>query len=217
MSAQRKAHVMIGTPAYGGMVHMNYMHAVVAYRDCGIDHTVVSIGNESLITRARNALLATFVEHPEFSHLLFLDADVALPAAGLRRMLDAGRDVIGAPVALKARGPQGQRVFNLGRCVGEDGEWLLVDRIGTAALLLTRTAVDALVADATADGRVYGRMNALESPHAPRIQFDVFRVGCDDGEYLSEDYWVCRELRRLGFAIYVAADCPTVHHGTLEL
>ena len=194
MNSNDIRHVMIGTPAYGGMVHMNYVHAVMMYAGAGINYTLVSIGNESLITRARNSLVAMFVTQPNFTHLLFLDADVALSAEDLRMMLDAGKDVIGAPVALKAFDVQGGHIFNFGRCVGEDGAYVLVDRIGTAALLLSRRAIYALVEDAQKDGRVYGRMNSQFSKASPSIQYDIFRVGVDDGEYLSEDYWVCREL-----------------------
>jgi hypothetical protein len=46
-----------------------------------------------------------FLQRPEFSHLLFLDADVQLPAAGLARLLAADKPVIGAPVALKGAAP----------------------------------------------------------------------------------------------------------------
>jgi hypothetical protein len=39
------------------------------------------------------------------------------------------------------------------------------------------------------------------------------RVGVIDNEYLSEDYWVCRALRQLGFQVYLDATIVTRHHG----
>lgn len=212
-----KPHVMIGTPAYGGMVHIDYVHALLGYAQQDISYTLVTIGNESLITRARNSLAAMFLERPDFTHLLYLDADVYLPAQGLAHMLAAQKDVIGAPVALKGRNAAGARVFNIGRCLGEDGEFMLVERIGTAALLLSRRAIEALANDAQRDGRVYGPMNALAGESSARIQYDIFRVGVHDGEYLSEDYWVCHELRKLGMAIHIAPTVWTRHHGTVEV
>ena len=92
--------LLIGTPAYGGMMHSDCVSALLQYQRAGIDFALMSIGNESLITRARNTILSEFHARSGFTHLLFLDADVLLPPAGLRRLLASGRDVIGAAVTL---------------------------------------------------------------------------------------------------------------------
>ncbi|HEX9167922.1 MAG TPA: hypothetical protein VF886_03210 [Roseiarcus sp.] len=112
---------MVGTPAYGGMVHIDYLRRLFEYTETGIQFELDTIGNESLITRARNAILATFHARRELTHLLFLDADTSLPAAGLVRMLMARTPVIGAPVGLKGFDANGNRMWNVGRCVGVAG------------------------------------------------------------------------------------------------
>ena len=70
---------------------------------------------------------------------------------------------------------------------------------------------------AKADGRVYERMATLDGDIATRVHSDVFRVGVVDGEYLSEDYWACDALRRLGFAIHVDPAMVVRHHGTVAV
>lgn len=210
-----EAHIMIGTPAYGGMVHMDFVHSLLEYQKAGIRFTLATLGNESLITRARNTLVSMFHHRTDLTHLLFLDADVSLSAASLQTMLSEQRDVIGAPVALKGRNANGTRIFNIGHVVGESGATLLVDRIGTAALLLSRQAVAALVDDAVAQGRVYQRMKTLHGDRGSAVHYDVFGVGVHEGEYLSEDFWACMALRRLGFDICVLPDIVTSHHGTM--
>ncbi len=206
-------NLMIGTPAYNGMVHTDYLHAVLSFHRVGIRFSVATIGNESLITRARNSLLAKFHEIKAFTHLLFLDGDVFLDGNDLQRLLDHDRDVIGAPVALKYRDAAGKSIHNVGRVLEREGELARVERVGTAVLLLSRRAVDALVADAAAAGLSY-RPNPLTQrvPDSP-IQYDVFRVGVIDGEYLSEDFWACRRLRELGFEVYVDLAVRTRHSG----
>lgn len=209
--------LLIGTPAYGGMMHSDCVSALLRYQIAGIDFALMTIGNESLITRARNTIISEFHARQAFSHLLFLDADVWLPPAGLRRMLDAGRDVIGAAVALKGRTAEGARIFNIGKAMGESRGLYHVERIGTAALLLSRAAVAALVADAIADGRVYASGFDLRGVELKStVQYDVFRTGVVGDEYLSEDYWVCRQLRQLGFDIHLDATVVTRHSGMLE-
>ena len=41
-----------------------------------IQFTVSTLANESLITRGRNTLVSSFMEHPEATHLFFIDADI---------------------------------------------------------------------------------------------------------------------------------------------
>ena len=147
---------------------------------------------------ARNAILATFHVRRELTHLLFLDADASLPAAGLMRMLMARAPVIAAPVALKGFDANGARMWSVGRCLGFAGSLLKVENVGTAALLLSRAACDALVQDAIDHGRTYARMKTLVGNTDTSVHYDVFRVGVQANEYLSEDYWVCRRLRTLG-------------------
>jgi hypothetical protein len=212
------ANLLIGTPAYGGQVHVDYVSSLLVFQRQGIMFTLMTIGNESLITRARNTIISTFHQRREFTHLLFLDGDVHLPHEGLARMIACDKDVVGAPVALKALSTEGARIFNIGRTIGEDGPLLLTERVGTAALLLSRNAVDALIADASGDGRVYEQSAAqaiVGASHA--IHYDVFRVGVVDGEYLSEDYWACHALRRLGFAIHVDPTIVTRHNGVVAI
>jgi hypothetical protein len=208
-------NLLIGTPAYAGQVHIDYVSALLVFQRERIPFTLMTIGNESLITRARNTIISAFFERREYTHLLFLDGDVHLPHEGLARMLAHGKDVVGAPVALKGVAPDGGRLFNVGNAVGEDGPLLVVERVGTAALLLSRGAADALVTDARAGQRVYEHSPLAQAGGG--IQYDVFRVGVVDGEYLSEDFWVCHVLRRLGFCIHVDPTVVTRHNGVVAL
>lgn len=207
------AKVMIGTPAYGGMVHLGYVNSIKEYLEAGIDITVAGIANESLITRARNTLFSRFHHRPEYTHLLFLDGDVYLSADGLQRLLAHGVDVVGAAVSLKGSGPNGERLLNIGDALGEQGDLHEVTRIGTAALLLSRGAVDQLADEAVRSGRTYVP-GVLGGSDASMPYFDVFRVGVEGNEYLSEDFWICSELRRLGTKIWCDPEVRTHHHGT---
>ena len=45
------AHIMIGTPAYNGQLHTDYLHALLGFSRNGIQFSVATISNESLITR----------------------------------------------------------------------------------------------------------------------------------------------------------------------
>ncbi len=213
MSTQH--NILIGTPAYAGMVHLDYLNSIAEYFRSQINFTISAIGNESLITRARNAILSKFYAEPEFTHLLFLDGDVYLPASGVLRLLSHEVDVIGAAVPLKGFNDRGERIFNVGQCLGEHGLLHEVERIGTAAMVLSRKAVNDLVEEARQEGDVYQRQLSRGAPMA-LVHYDVFKVGVVNGDYLSEDFWVCHRLRQIGHKVFVDPAIPTRHQGVSE-
>ena len=205
-------NIMVGTPAYNGMVHTDYVNSLLSFNIAGLSYSFLSLGGESLITRARNTILAHFHHNKSFTHLLFLDGDVFLDGEDVKKMLDTGHDVIGAPVPLKTL-EGGKPVFNISGPLGEEGNLAIVERLGTAAMILSRSAVDALVEDAKDDGRVYVANPMSHGLSNSEEMYDVFQVGVRNGDYLSEDYWVCYRLRELGFNVYVDISIRTRHHG----
>ena len=46
-------NLMVATPAYGGMVHVDYTMTMLDLARTGLAFTLVTMWNESLITRAR--------------------------------------------------------------------------------------------------------------------------------------------------------------------
>ena len=205
--------ILIGTPAYNGQVHIDYLQSLLDFTRCGIQFTVATIGNESLITRARNSIISKFHQHKGFTHLLFLDADVSLSAEQLIRLMRHEKDVIGAPVPLKFLEEDGKKRYNLGQLLDRQAGLCKTDYIGTAVLMLSRAASDALVEDACRDNRNFKFNPRSSTDPDPGEQYDVFQVGLVDGNYLSEDYWVCHKLRSLGFELYVDVSVEVRHNG----
>lgn len=206
-------NLLIATPAYGGQVHVDYVHGLMDFYRHQIRFRLFTIGNESLITRARNTIISTFYRSRSYTHLLFLDGDVQLTGQGLQTLLNHRKPVVGAAVSLKSVTREGDRLFNYHEVLAQDGSLITVEHLGTAALMLDRNAVNALIDDAVSEKRVYSYTLETGSGGETREDYDVFQVGVSKGTYLSEDYWVCESLRRLGFDIFVDLSVPTVHHG----
>jgi hypothetical protein len=77
-----KCHIAM--PCYGGMltesVFMSFIKFSNTARQLGIDWTLETMVNESLISRARNTLTAKFLHQADSTHLMFIDADIGWEA-----------------------------------------------------------------------------------------------------------------------------------------
>lgn len=90
----------IATPCYGKQLFTDYLssftNSINTFMQHGIQVKLQTIGNESLITRGRNTLVAQFLKEPgEYTHLMFIDADIAWDPESIVEMLKADKDIIG--------------------------------------------------------------------------------------------------------------------------
>ena len=103
LEEMRKMKIFLATPMYGGMCHGLYtkslMDTIGQFQQFGIPLQLYYLFNESLITRARNYLLANFLKS-ECTHLLFIDSDIGWKSMDLMYMIH-----------LMAENPELYRVF----------------------------------------------------------------------------------------------------------
>jgi hypothetical protein len=97
--------ICIATPMYGGNAKSVYVSCLtdLAQRLGAAGHSSyqISITNESLITRARNTLVHDFLKS-DADALLFVDGDHGFNSDDIVKMVNSGKDVIGAIYPMKA-------------------------------------------------------------------------------------------------------------------
>ena len=98
-------HLVIGTPMYGGMCTSEYTQSLLNLSESanksGVKLTTIFLGNESLIQRGRNTIAHHFMNLPDATHLLFIDADIKFRVEDIVKMIQADKSLIIGPVALK--------------------------------------------------------------------------------------------------------------------
>ena len=91
--------IYLGMPMYGGMLGENTLHGVMGLQawtsDQGVGMKLQTMGNESLITRARNTIVSMFLDDQNFigTHLLFIDADIGFVPQNIERLIRADKDI----------------------------------------------------------------------------------------------------------------------------
>ena len=237
----RKNKIFIATPMYGGQCCGMYMKSCldlqIIFQQYGIPSRFSFIFNESLITRARNYLVDEFLR-TDFTHLLFIDADIHFNPQDIIAMLALDKDVIGAPypkkainwgnVALAARthpelDPKeleavvGDYVFNVvkGTEKFQVSEPLEVMEIGTGYFLVKREVFPKFA-------EAYPQLR-YKPDHVGQKNFDGSRyihayfdtvIDPQSERYLSEDYMFCQWYRAIGGHIWLCPWVQTQHVGT---
>lgn len=197
---------------------------------CGIGHEFVSMGNESLITRARNKLAAKFLE-TTYTHLLFIDSDIEFNPTDVLAMLSFEKDFIGGAYPLKGLDwKKIKKAVQLHPDISDEdlekmgASWsahpfkgasevipfapLEVKELATGFLLLSRKVFEDLK-DKVSD---YDR--ADNEPEMPLVMRDFFTVGVVNRVYESEDYSFSRRWREQGGTVYLAPWVNLNHQGT---
>ena len=84
-------YLLIGTPCFGGLLHSGYVKGLtelcIRFTQLNIPFEIIHIGNESLVHRARNGIVAKFMSEPKMTHLMFIDADITFNWLSIIRLL----------------------------------------------------------------------------------------------------------------------------------
>ena len=211
----RTTRVHICMPCYGGMLtestFMSYIKWSNTARQLGLDWTVETMTNESLISRARNTLTAKFLHNKESTHLMFIDADIGWEPWHLLVMLDAQKDVIGGLYPMKSL-PVKWCVNGLPGVVEDPNSPLIeVSKTGTGFLLMKRDVFEKL--DSHPAVRAFANDIGLPA-ELNQYMKTYFDTAVRENRYYSEDWMFCENWRDIGGKVWVDKRVLLRHVGT---
>ena len=210
----KTTRVHICMPCYGGMLtestFMSYIKWANTARQLGIDWTMETMTNESLISRARNTLTAKFLSNPDSTHLMFIDADIGWEPWHLLVMLNRDVDVIGGLYPMKSL-PVKWCVNGFdGAEEGPDG-LQEVTKTGTGFLLMKRGVFEKL----NAHPAVKPFNSDIGLPPELNVYMKTyFDTAVRENRYYSEDWTFCENWRDLGGKVWVDKRVLLRHTGT---
>lgn len=211
----RTTRVHICMPCYGGMLtestFMSYIKWANTCRQLGIDWTMETMTNESLISRARNTLVAKFLNNPDSTHLMFVDADIGWEPWHLLLLLNQRKDVIGGLYPMKTL-PIKWVVNGFDGAAQEDnGNLLEVSKTGTGFMLVARDVFEKLNAHPAT--KPFKNDIGLPTELDPYMK-TYYDTAVREGRYYSEDWTFCENWRDLGGQVWVDKRILLKHTGT---
>jgi len=232
LSALSSMKVMIATPCYAAGCTSPYVASLF-----NLSAQVVGLGlpcklellSESLITRARNRLVAKFLQDETLTHLFCIDADVGFSTEAALRLLLVDRDVVagvyplkrydwpeaGLPAAMTRE--QFEHKYTPYPVNAIDGR-LRTDPEGfgevaeaTTGFMCIKREVFRRLIDA------YPELEYVPEDYVADRRFHWLFFDCMkdqlSGRYLSEDYAFCKRWRDIGGQVWVDINSALSHQG----
>jgi len=102
---EKKPVVYILTPCYGSVCYVNYVYSLMmtleVFRQYKITANVEFCKSDSLVTRARNNLVAKAMNDPNMTHILFIDNDISWEPFDVLKLLLHDKNIVGGIYPLK--------------------------------------------------------------------------------------------------------------------
>lgn len=211
--------IFIPVICYNHTANTEYMMSLIKLthylRDQNIGYVLFPIVFESLVSRARNASVAHFL-NSDCTHLMFIDADIEFDPESVLRLLMHDQPVISGVYAKKyyvmERISSGQEVvdFPISGDIALNEKGLLSSTyLPTGFLMIKRVVFDQLIINYphlkyNNDINGYGNLDTF---------YDFFPVSIRNGILESEDWGFCSLWRSVGGSVFIDPEIKLGHIG----
>lgn len=243
----RKSKFFIATPCYGGQLNEPYFRSVIKLMTFFNGHQIPlafgTIANESLVTRARNVLVAYFLAS-DYTHLLFIDADIEFQTEDVLKLYAHKKDVVVGAYPKKGvawdrirsnLSDPANRDKNLSdrdmasfgsdyainfkflnketKTIGVENGLIKLHDAGTGFMMISREAILKMI-KAYPELKYNNDVN-INNAELKDHFYALFDTMIDpvDRRYLSEDYTFCRRWQELGGDIWLDPSISLNHYG----
>ena len=242
----RQNKFFIATPCYGGQLTEPYFRSVIKlmtfFNGNKIPLAFGTIANESLVTRARNVLLAYFL-NSDYTHLMFVDADIEFKVDDILKLWVHNKDVVvGAypkkgvnwthikqaiihdpskeltPQQIGALGSDYALNFKFSnreaKTVAVENGLIQLHDAGTGFMMIKREAILKMIKEYP--DLKYNNDVQMHGVDLKDNFYAVFDTMIDpvDKRYLSEDYTFCRRWQEMKGEIWLDPSISLNHYGS---
>ena len=211
--------IVVATPAYGGQLTVNYVNSLirsqVLFQQYGIQIHVMFLCNHSLITMARNRIVAEIFRQDkhDWDSIVWIDADISWQPEDLLKLALHDEDVVCGTYRKKIHEACHFTIKLIpGKETPDERGLIEVEATGTGFLRVSRNAMQDLLAS---EKMSYTEKltHADLTPVMMEIK-NLFESGNKNGEMLSEDFFFCSKLRERGYKIMLDTKIDLGHDGS---
>jgi hypothetical protein len=234
-----RIHLVVATPCFGGQVSCIYANSIFRLQSAvrskaNIDLKIQMRDGDALITRARANLVTLFLDDPQATHLLFVDADIGFAPEQVFRLIESGADVVAGVYPIKrVNWDKARRMLESNRPTVPSAalDYVLEiddpDRVvvvsgftrvryaGTGFLMIRRHVLERMCRHPAYAPLQFLREHSRDALTGNPNRFALFEclIDPDSGTYLSEDFAFCKRWTDIGGEIWADLSSRLDHVG----
>jgi hypothetical protein len=211
----RKQHIHFLLPMYGGQCNeatfISMIKFAIIAQKIGLNYSIDTMVNESLIPRGRNNLMAKMLFNKDATHLFFIDVDLRFDPEAILRLICHNQDLVGAVYPMK-RIPIKYVINTVPDPIHVPERKLVeVSTLGTGFMCVKRGVLDKMI-EAHPELK-YNDNVGIGKQYEP-LMYGLFDTMIDEHKnYLSEDWTFCYLWRKMGGRVFADYSIRLDHTG----
>jgi hypothetical protein len=211
--------ILIAMPCYGGLVSDKTAKGLFNIgkdlRSAGIDHGLLTISNESLVTKARSRLANFFINNTEFEKILFIDSDVGFESVDVFDLLEHDKDIVCGAYPMK--GIPLKYNYNFSEPKVEEGDLIKIENIGFGFCCIKRKVFDTIADKYAQELKYYPPTDNTTHPPTEKEYHNSYHYFLElkkDMHYLPEDYSFFERAKTVGYSVWLNKKIRLCHVGS---
>ena len=232
-----KKSILICIPSFDTKIHLETISSIISTRDL-LARNGIAIGmmwvRDSLVTRARNKLVAQFLK-TDCTHLFFIDADIVFSPDDFIRVINLDKPIVTAPYPIKKEDKIEKGDASLGWCLNfkvgkynfndNTNGYKVCDYAGTGFMCIQRKVFETIIEKypsieylSDVKAKIDGERELEGSKEYAFFDCGIQGQGILEDKdntkrYLSEDYYFCQLWKQCGGEIWTDLSSKLKHIG----
>ena len=206
--------LFLALPCYGGLISdktcVSLFNLGKILRKQGIDHTLVTMANSSIITQGRSKLANVFMNATDADFLLFIDSDIGFESNHVLRLLNRKKHIVCASYPKKTIPLEFAHV-NTSEPPEMEGDLVKIKGAGLGFTLIHRSVF-------TTISKHYPELKYTpDNPENDKEIENSYHYFCEiknDNAYLAEDMSFFNRAREVGYDVWMDSTIRLSHVGS---
>ena len=211
--------LLIAMPCYGGLVSDKTAKGLFNLgkdlRTAEVDHGLLTMANESLVTKARSRITNFFINNTDYDYILFIDADVGFKSEDVFELLISKKDIVCGAYPMK--GIPIRYNYNISNPEVKEGKLTKIENIGFGFALIHRKVFTSIVEKYGEELKYYPSTNNCSYPPTEKEYHNSYHYFLElkkDMSYLPEDFSFFERAKSVGYETWLNTNIRLSHVGS---
>jgi hypothetical protein len=210
---------MIAMPCYGGMVSDKTAKGLFnlgkELRTAGVDHGLLTIANESLVTKARSRIANFFMNNTDYEYILFIDADIGFTPEDVFKLISSDKNIVCGAYPMK--GIPLRYNYNISKPEVCENDLIKIENIGFGFALIRRKVFESIANKYREELKYYPATNNSSYPPTEKEFHNSYHYFLElkkDMSYLPEDFSFFERAKSVGYTAWLNTTIKLSHVGS---